>query len=209
MTISNATQRMALVRRAFTLEWLTIGWMSIEVAVAIGAGILAHSLTLVAFGLDSIIELASAVVLVWRLDVELRRGVIFSEMAEERASKTAGALLFALAAYVVVSAGFSLWSRHEAEFSALGLAMSLVAIPAMYTLARAKLRAAEELGSRALRADAVEAVTCAYLAFVVVTGLVAQLLFRAWWVDGVTSLAIVYFLVKEGREAWEGGCCAD
>jgi len=210
MTFSTASPRVALIRRAFTLEWLTLGWMSIEAAIAIGAGVVAHSLTLVAFGIDSVIELASAVVLIWRLNVELRRGASFSEVAEERAKKIAGMLLFALAAYVVVSAAASLWSRHEAEFSAAGLAVSLVAIPAMYALSRAKLRVADGLGSRALRADAAEAITCGYLSFVVVIGLLAQLLFRAWWVDGVTSLAIVYFLIKEGREAWEGDkCCGD
>lgn len=184
--------------------------MSVEAAVAIGAGVVAHSLTLVAFGIDSIIELASAAVLMWRLKVELRQGAAFSEAAEERASKIGGALLFALALYVVVSAGVSLWSRQGSDFSLVGLVLAVIAIPAMYALSRAKLRAADGLESRALRADAMESITCGYLSFVVVIGLVAQLLFHAWWVDGVTSLAIVYFLIKEGREAWQGdNCCAD
>lgn len=80
----------------------------------------------------------------------------------------------------------------------------------MYLLAKAKIRVADALSSRALKADAAESLTCGYLSTVVVVGLVADLVFRAWWVDGVTSLAIVYFLVKEGREAWsEDGCCDD
>jgi divalent metal cation (Fe/Co/Zn/Cd) transporter len=209
MVTSDASLRIALIRRAFTLEWLTLVWMSIEAAVAIGAGVVAHSLTLVAFGIDSVIELASAIVLMWRLNIELRHGADFSEVAEERASKIGGALLFALAAYVVVSAGFNLWMHHGSDFSTMGLLVSLVAIPAMYVLSRLKLQVAEKLDSRALRADAAEAIACGYLSFVVVFGLVAQLLFHAWWVDGVTSLVIVYFLVKEGREAWQGDdCCA-
>jgi divalent metal cation (Fe/Co/Zn/Cd) transporter len=207
MMTASTTQRVRLIRRAFTLEWLTLAWMSIEAAAAISAGVVAHSLTLVAFGADSVIELASAVVLMWRLNVELRKGTTFSEAAEERASKIGGALLFALAAYVTVSAGLSLWHRQGAEFSALGLALAIIAIPSMYALSRAKLRLAEQLGSGALRADAVEAITCGYLSFVVVIGLIGQLLFHGWWIDGVTSLAIVYFLVKEGREAWEGAHC--
>ncbi len=77
----------------------------------------------------------------------------------------------------------------------------------MYMLSKAKIYVADGLGSRALRADAVEAITCGYLSIIVVVGLLAQVLFRAWWVDGVTSLAIVYFLVKEGREAWAGDDC--
>ena len=93
----------ALIREAFRLEWLTIGWMSIEAVVAIGSGLMAGSLVLTAFGVDSLIELTSAGVLIWRLTVELRRGQAFSENAERLASRIAGGLLFALAAYVTVS----------------------------------------------------------------------------------------------------------
>jgi Cation efflux family len=120
-------------------------------------------LTLVAFGIDSVIELTSAIVLMWRLNVELRQGAAFAEATEERASKIAGALLFALAVYVVVSASLSLWHRQGSDFSTVGLVLVAVAIPAMYALSRAKLRVAKELGSRALRADAAEAITCGYL----------------------------------------------
>ncbi|MBC5802927.1 MAG: cation transporter [Candidatus Eremiobacteraeota bacterium] len=183
--------------------------MTIEAAVAIGSGIIAHSLTLVAFGLDSIIELASAGVLMWRLTVEMKEDREFSEAAEERATKIAGALLLALALYVVVSAAWSLWRRQGSDFSVPGLVVASIAIPAMYALSRAKIKVADALRSRALRTDAVEAVACGYLSVVVVIGLIAQVIFRAWWVDGVTSLAIVYFLVKEGREAWGGDDCCE
>jgi divalent metal cation (Fe/Co/Zn/Cd) transporter len=183
--------------------------MIIEAAVAIAAAIAAHSLTLMAFGLDSIIELASAGVLMWRLAIELKAGHAFPESIENRASKIAGALLFALAMYVVLSAGLSLSYRVGAEFSFPGLLIAIISIPAMYALAQAKLWTADRLGSRALRADAIEAITCGYLAVVVVIGLVAQLTFRAWWVDGVASLAIVLLLIKEGREAWRGDQCCE
>jgi divalent metal cation (Fe/Co/Zn/Cd) transporter len=181
--------------------------MIIEAAVAIAASIMARSLVLMAFGLDSIIELASAGVLMWRLAVELKAGLAFSEAIEIRATKVAGALLFALAAYVILTAGSSLWFRVGADFSLAGLVLAVISIPAMYALARAKLKTAENLGSRALRADAIEAITCGYLGVVVVISLVAQLIFRAWWVDGVASLAVVFFLVREGREAWRGDDC--
>jgi divalent metal cation (Fe/Co/Zn/Cd) transporter len=203
------SDRPALIARAFLLEWFTVAWMVVEAAVALFAGIAAHSITLVAFGADSLIELLSAFVLLWRLRVEVRLGRAFSEAAEERAARIGGALLFALAVYVVASAAWSLWTRQGETFSPLGLAVSLIAIPTMYLLAKAKLRVAEPLGSRALRADAAESITCGYLSAVVVVGLVADLFFKAWWVDGVTSLAIVYFLVKEGREAWSGEDCCD
>ncbi len=201
--------RVALVREAFRLEYITLGWMVIEAAVAIGSGIAAQSLTLLAFGIDSVIELASAAVLLWRLNVELRHGEVFAEGAERTASRIGGALLFALAAYVVASAGWKLWTQQGAEFSLPGLAISVLSIPIMYVLARRKLDVAGALGSRALRADAVESITCGWLAFVVVGALIAQLLIGAWWVDAVASLGIVWFLVREGREAWEGDACCD
>jgi divalent metal cation (Fe/Co/Zn/Cd) transporter len=206
--VSHADRR-RLVRQAFRLEWLTIGWMAIEGAVAVVSGVAAHSLSLLAFGVDSIIELISAGVLLWRLTVELRRGEAFSEAAERAASRIGGALLFALAAYVVLEAGWTLWQREGQEFSLPGLIVAVIALPTMYVLARVKLRLAEQLGSRALRADAVESAACFYLSGAVVIGLVAQWLFGAWWIDAVTSLAIVYFLVREGREAWQGDDCCD
>jgi len=184
--------------------------MAIEGAVAIISGVAAHSLSLLAFGIDSIIELISAGVLLWRLAVELRRGETFSEAAERAASRIGGALIFALAAYVVVNAGWSLWRREGEAFSPAGLILALLALPVMYVLARAKLRLAGQLGSRALRADAVESAACFYLSGTVAVGLVAQSLYDVWWIDAVTSLAIVYFLVREGREAWQGeDCCED
>src|SRR5471030_628064 len=94
-------ERRMFVERAFWLEWATVAWMAVEAAVAIGSGIAAHSLSLIAFGVDSAIELVSAGVLIWRLTVELKRGQKFSEAAERTASRTGGFLLFALAAYVV------------------------------------------------------------------------------------------------------------
>ena len=206
-TVADPAKRAVLIRHAFRLEWLSIAWMVIEGVVAIGAGISAHSLLLVAFGIDSVIELASACVLVWRLSVELRHGEAFSEATERRASRIAGGLLFALALYVVVAAGVGLWLHHGAEFSTPGIALAVAAMPIMYFLSRRKLAVAEQLGSRALRADAIESITCGWLSFVVVVGLAAQLALGAWWVDSLASLAIVYFLIKEGREAWLGGQC--
>ena len=201
--------REASIRRAFRLEYLTLAWMTVEAAVGIGAGIAAGSLALIAFGADSLIELASAGVLVWRLTVELRHGQHFAESAERLAARIGGALLATLALYVVASAGFKLWLGRGAEFSAVGLALTVVAIPLMYWLARHKLRLAEALGSRALRTDAVESITCGWLAFVVVGALIAQALIGAWWIDPVASLAIVWFLVREAREAWTGEACCD
>ena len=200
--------RATLIQEAFRLEWLTVAWMVIEAVVALAAAWTAGSIVLAAFGLDSLIELASAGVLIWRLSVELRHGQRFSESAEHTASRIGGALLFALAAYVTVAALWSLWVGRGEAFSWPGFIVALIAIPAMRYLAQRKIAVAEKIGSRALRADAMEAVTCGWLSFVVVISLAAQWACGAWWIDGVGSLAIVWLLVKEGREAWSGEECS-
>ena len=206
---SPTSERAALIRQAFRLEWMTVAWMVVEGSVALGAGLVAGSLTLMAFGLDSIIELASAGVLIWRLNVELRHGQGFSERAERTASQIGAGLLFALAAYIVAGAAWSLWTRHGEAFSLAGLIVALLAMPIMTLLARRKIAIATRLGSRAMRADAAESITCGWLSLVVVVGLLAYVVLGAWWVDAVTSLAIVGFVVKEAREAWSGEECCD
>lgn len=204
-----AAGRAELIRTAFRLEYVTLAWMLAEVGVAVWSGIVAGSVSLLAFGIDSIIELASAGVLIWRLHTELRRGRAFAEASERIAGRIAGALLLALAAYVVVAAAGKLWTRSGEAFSWPGLLLVMLAIPIMYGLARRKLAVATALGSRAMRADAIESVTCGWLAVVVLVGLAVQAATGAWWVDAATSLAIVWFVVKEGLEAWRGEPCCD
>ena len=196
------------IQRAFLLEYVSVAWMMIEAGVAIWSGARANSVSLFAFGIDSVIELVSAGVLIWRLTVELRHGQAFAESAERTASKIAGGLLFALAFYVVAAAAWKLWTQTGEAFSWPGLIVTAVAVPGMYVLARGKITVADVLGSRALRADAMESLTCGWLSVLVLVGLVVQALTGAWWVDAATSLGIVWFLVKEGREAWSGeDCC--
>ena len=208
LVLPTQIDREPLIREAFRLEWLTIGFVTIEAILAIAAGIAAGSLVLIAFGLDSVIELASAGVLMWRLSVELHRGQRFSENAERIASRVGGGLLFALAAYITIASLWRLWTGVGEELSWLGFLVALIAIPVMRYLAGRKIAIAEKIGSRALRADAMEAVTCGWLSFVVVVSLAVQWLIGAWWIDSVGSLAIVYFLAKEGYEAWVGNeCC--
>jgi divalent metal cation (Fe/Co/Zn/Cd) transporter len=202
-TAISGAERARLIRAAFRLEYFTLAWMFIEAGVAIGAAVTARSITLLAFGIDSLIELASAVVLIWRLTVELRHGRSFAESAERAASRIGGALLFALAAYIVAAAGWGLWIREGQAFSWPGLVVAFAAMPIMWVLSQRKLRIADALGSRALRADAVESTTCGWLSFAVVIGLMAQLALGAWWIDSVTSLVLVWLVVKEGREAWK------
>jgi divalent metal cation (Fe/Co/Zn/Cd) transporter len=200
----SAAARQALIRRALRLELITAGWMCLEAAVAIVAGAAAHSLTLIAFGADSVIELLSACLLLWRLAVELRHGKEFSEATEKAAARSGAVLLVALTIYVAASAAWSLWNGVGQEFSAPGFVLAILAIPIMVALATAKRRLADALGSPALRADAAESIACIYLSAVVVIGLLAQRMIGAWWIDGVSSLALTPFLVREAHEAWRG-----
>ena len=202
--------RARLIRQAFRLEYAGIAWMLVEAGVSVAGGLHAGSVSLLAFGIDSLIEIASALLLVWRLTVELRRGQHFAESAERSASRIAGALLLALAAYVVGAAAWKLWTGRGESFSWPGLVVTALSMPVMALLARRKLAVAEGLASRALRADAMESVTCGWLSLVVLAGLIVQALTGAWWVDAVASLGVVWFLLREGREAWRGepcGCC--
>ena len=202
--VAASAERRAALQGALRVEYISIAWKVIEAVVGIASAIAIDSLALLAFGIDSVIELASACVLVWRLNIEYRRGQDFAEQAERRASLIAGVLLLALAAYVVLGAGWKLWMREGAEFSWPGLIVAALALPVMYFLARRKLKMAETLKSRALRADAVESIACGWLSLVVVVALLVQAVLQAWWVDAVASLGIVWFLVREGREALKG-----
>jgi hypothetical protein len=130
--VASEPARGSLVRQALRLEWITAGWMLIEAAVAIGSGAAAHSLSLIAFGVDSLIELASAGVLLWRLEVEMRRGEEFPERVERRASRIGAVLLFGLATYVVMRAAYGFWVRRGQEFSTPGFAVAVLAIPVMW-----------------------------------------------------------------------------
>jgi divalent metal cation (Fe/Co/Zn/Cd) transporter len=201
--IGRMRSREELIKKAFWLEGITTGWMLIEAAVAIGSGVMAHSLTLIAFGADSVIELLSACLLLWRLNVELREGEEFSEATERVAARVGAILLIVLTLYVAASAAWGLWRGTGQEFSAPGLILAVFAIPIMYALAQAKRRIADAIGSAALRADAAESIACGYLSGVVVIGLLAQWAIGAWWVDGISALALTPFLIKEAREAWE------
>ena len=209
VAISASSTRQTLVKRAFWLEYVTLAWMTVEAAVATWSGVRANSVSLLAFGIDSLIELASAGVLIWRLSVELRHGHAFAEDAERSASRIAGLLLLTLAVYVVVAAGRKFWLGTGQVFDWPGFVVTLLAMPVMYLLARRKIAIAEALGSRAMRADAMESVTCGWLSLVVLLGLIAQALNGAWWIDSAASLPIVWLLVKEGREASRGDDCCD
>jgi len=199
------------MKTALRLESITMVWMVIEAAGSIGAGIAAGSLLLMAFGVDSVIELISASVLFWRLQKEARGGASNAsiERVERRASRISGYLLYALSGYVVLQAIYGLTHEHHAETSLLGLAVAVVAALGMPLLAKAKIRVADQIASKALRADAMETFTCGYLSWVLLGGLAANALLHWWWLDAAASLVVVPLLLKEAREAMTGECDCD
>ena len=206
--VSLPAARRGALALAIRMEILTIAWMVVEATASVGAGVLARSLLLVAFGVDSLIELASAGVLLWRLRLEAGgdHNVARIEAAERTAGKLSGWLLYALAAYVLAEGAWSLFLHESAEGSPVGVAVAVAAAVGMPLLARRKLALADEIGSGALRADAMETFTCGFLSRVLLVGLVLNALLGWWWLDGAASLVLGPFLVKEAREALSGEC---
>ena len=205
-------QRAADVRAALRLTYLTLGWMVVEGASALWLGAVSRSLLLEAFGFDSVIELFSASVLLWRLRLEAggRADEAAIETAERRASQWVGYTLYGLAGFVAVNSAVGLFVLHrqtDTRESVWGIAIGLTAKIGMPLLARFKLKVAARLNSRALRADAMEAITCGYLSGVLMIGLaVTRLLPGLWWLDSVAALGLIPLLLKEGREAISGEC---
>src|SRR5207249_7555330 len=202
------------VRLALLLTYITLGWMTIEGAASLLLGWASKSLLLEAFGIDSVIELFSAAVLLWRLRVEAR-GTATSEYVnyvERRAARLVGYSLFALVAYIVLNSGYGLFiakritDTHESVWGVLIGAVAKIGMP---ILAGYKLKVAARLNSRALRADAIESITCGYLSIVLMIGLAATRLLDWWWLDSIAALALVPFLIKEARAAISSeSCCA-
>ena len=209
MTIQTTSERTADVRLALRLTYLTLAWMTLEGAAALWLGAKSHSLLLEGFGADSVIELFSAGVLLWRLQVEAA-GKSSVEGVERRAARLVGYTLYGLAGLVAANsfAGIFVYhSRADTHESVWGIGIGLIAKIGMPVLAGYKLKAAARLNSRALRADAMEAITCGYLSVVLMIGLVMTRVFpNLWWLDSAAALVLVPFLIKEGREAVTGEC---
>jgi divalent metal cation (Fe/Co/Zn/Cd) transporter len=190
------------VRRIQRLQAITIVWMSAEAAVSLFAAWRARSPALLAFGGDSAIELASAVVVLWRFQASAAR-----EHAERRAARIAGILLFTLAACVVTASVMSLLGYGEPKPTFLGIAILIAAAVFMPLLAREKRRLSAATGSAALRADAVQSALCAYLSLIALMGLVINAIWHIKWADPIAALAVLPLILREGWEALRGKTC--
>jgi len=209
--VSHSRERSDDVQLALLLTYITIAWMTIEGAASLLLGWASKSLLLEAFGIDSVIELFSAAVLLWRLRVEASRPTTpeHVNLVERRAARLIGYSLYALVAYVLFNYGYGLFivkritDNHE---SVWGILIGVVAKIGMPILGGYKLKVAARLNSRALRADAVESITCGYLSIVLIIGLAATRLLGWWWLDSVAALALIPFLIKEARAAISDEC---
>jgi divalent metal cation (Fe/Co/Zn/Cd) transporter len=187
--------------RALRLEYLTIAWMIVEATVAIASGVAAGSVALTGFGLDSVIELAAAGVVLWQFS-----GV--EEHRQHTAHRVIAVSLYALGAYITFDSIYTLVRHERPEHSLPGILVAVAALAIMPTLARAKRRIGRAMGNAAVIADSSESAVCAYMSAIVLVGLVANAALSWWWADPVAAFGIAAFAVHEGREAWKGeGCC--
>jgi cation diffusion facilitator family transporter len=194
-------RRQGLHRRALRLENFTIGWNLIEAVVAIGAGILAGSVALIGFGVDSSIEVISALGLLWRLRKAGPTATVQQESAaERRALYIVAATFFLLAAYISVEAITALIGQDAPETSTVGLVLSVLSLAIMPALAWWKQRTGREMGSRALVADAAETWVCSYLSLALLAGVGLYFLFDWWWADPAGALAMLPVIVWQGWE---------
>jgi divalent metal cation (Fe/Co/Zn/Cd) transporter len=189
-----------LARRARLLSWASLAYMALEGLVAVVAGIVAGSIALIGFGIDSAIEGFASVVIVWRFTGSRT----LSETAERRAQKLVAIQFFILAPYVSIEAVRALVNGSHPEESVVGIALAASSLVVMPLLGRAKQRIGSRIGSSATASEGKQNLLCAYLAGALLVGLLGNALFSAWWLDPVVALLIAVVAVQEGRESWRG-----
>jgi len=200
-----ALERTAVVRHGRRLEYFTIAWNALEGLVAVVAGAIAGSISLVGFGIDSFIEVTSGSVLLWRMpvDEEVQR----RELNERRAQRIVGVCFLLLAAYIAYESVLDLWSRRAPEHSIPGIVLACVSLVVMPLLSRAKRNVGHALGSAAMHADAKQTEFCTYLSAILLAGLLLNAFFGLWWADPAAALIMVPIIAKEGIEGMQGKAC--
>jgi len=205
--METALDRQPVARRGKRLEYFTITWNTLEGLVAVVAGALAGSISLVSFGIDSFIEVTSGTVLLWRMavDADVRR----RERNEKLSLRIVGVCFLALAIYVVYESVSDLVSRKAPEQSIPGIILACVSLVVMPLLSRAKKKVGMELGSAAMYADAKQTDFCVYLSAILLVGLLLNAALGWWWADPAAALIMVPLIATEGVEAIKGETCCD
>jgi divalent metal cation (Fe/Co/Zn/Cd) transporter len=207
MSESAVLNRTTILQRGRRLEYFTIVWNAMEGLVAVITGVIAGSISLVGFGIDSFIEVTSGSVLLWRMsvDAEVQR----RELNERRALRIVGVCFLLLAAYITYESVLDLWSRRAPEHSIPGIVLACVSLVVMPLLSRAKRKVGRGLGSAAMHADAKQTEFCTYLSAILLAGLLLNALFGLWWADPVAALIMVPIIAREGIEGLQGKACDD
>jgi divalent metal cation (Fe/Co/Zn/Cd) transporter len=198
-------ERSAIVRHGRRLEYFTIAWNALEGLVAVVAGAIAGSISLVGFGIDSFIEVTSGSVLLWRMSVDA--DVHHRDLNEKRALRIVGVCFLLLASYIAYESALDLWSRRAPEHSIPGIILACVSLIVMPLLSRAKRKVGRGLGSAAMHADAKQTEFCTYLSAILLAGLLFDTLLGLWWADPVAALIMVPIIAKEGIEGFQGKAC--
>ena len=200
-------ERSAVVRHGRKLEYFTIGWNALEGLVAVIAGEVAGSISLVGFGIDSFIEVTSGSVLLWRMSVD--SDMHRREANEKRALRFVGACFLLLASYIAYDSILDLWAKRVPEHSIPGIVLACVSLVVMPLLSRGKRRVGRAMGSAAMHADAKQTEFCAYLSAILLVGLLLNNFFVLWWSDPLAALIMVPVVAKEGIDGVRGRACAD
>ena len=196
-----------LVSRGLRLNWLTIGYNTVEAVVAIAAGLVAGSVALLGFGVDSGIEVTASVAAQWRLRADLDPEQ--RDRVDGITHRIIGASFLALALYVALDAVATLWRREAPEASRVGLGILVLSLLVMPALARAKRRVARALASRALEAEAAQTSLCACLSLIALAGVGLNAALGWWWADPVAALLMTPIIAREGLEGLRGRPCCD
>jgi divalent metal cation (Fe/Co/Zn/Cd) transporter len=207
MATIDTLERPAAVLRGRRLEYFTVVWNTLEGLIAVVAGIIAGSISLVGFGIDSFIEVTSGSVLLWRMSVdsdEYRR-----ETNEKRALRIVGACFLLLAAYIAYDSILDLGSKRAPEHSIAGIILACVSLVVMPVLSSAKRKVGRTLGSAAMHADAKQTEFCTYLSAILLAGLLLNAFFGLWWADPAAALFMVPIIAKEGIEGVQGKACGN
>jgi divalent metal cation (Fe/Co/Zn/Cd) transporter len=205
VTETAVLERTALIHRGRKLEYFTIAWNAVEGLLAIIMGVVAGSISLVGFGLDSFIEVTSGSVLLWRMSVDA--DVERRDLNEKRALRIVGACFVLLAVYVAYESGADLLSKHAPEHSVPGIILACVSLVVMPLLSRAKRTVGRAIGSAAMNADAKQTEFCTYLSAILLGGLLLNAIFGFWWADPIAALIMVPIIAKEGIEGLRGKGC--